>query len=109
MKDKISDYDYHLPESLIAQFPKEDRESSRLLVAKGDSIEDKIFKDLIDYIEPGDLLVINNTRVLPARVFAHKETGGAVEILVERLLTETSFLAQTRASKSPKVGQIIYV
>lgn len=109
MKDKISDYDYHLPESLIAQFPKEDRESSRLLVAKGDEIEDKIFKDIIDYIEPGDLLVINNTRVLPARVFAHKETGGAVEILVERLLSETSFLAQTRASKSPKEGQIIYV
>ncbi len=109
MKNKISDYDYHLPESLIAQFPKEDRESSRLLVANGDNIEDKIFKDIIDYIEPGDLLVINNTRVLPARVFAHKETGGAVEILVERLLTETSFLAQTRASKAPKVGQVIYV
>lgn len=109
MKNKISDYDYHLPESLIAQFPKEDRESSRLLVAEGDNIEDKVFKDIIDYIEPGDLLVINNTRVLPARVFAHKETGGAVEILVERLLTETSFLAQTRASKSPKVGQVVYV
>lgn len=109
MKNKISDYDYYLPESLIAQFPKEDRESSRLLVAQGDNMEDKVFKDIIDYIEPGDLLVINNTRVLPARVFAHKETGGAVEILVERLLTETSFLAQTRASKSPKVGQVVYV
>lgn len=109
MNNKISDYDYHLPESLIAQFPKEERESSRLLVAEGNSIQDKIFKDIIDYIEPGDLLVINNTRVLPARVFAHKETGGSVEILVERLLTETSFLAQTRASKAPKEGQIIYV
>ncbi len=107
--DFITDYDYDLPESLIAQFPKETREDSRLLIAKGDTLQDAIFSDIVNEIRDNDLLVINNTRVLPARVFAQKETGGNVEILVERISTDTRFLAQVRASKSPKIGQLIVI
>lgn len=83
---KTSDFDYHLPESSIAQTPLEPRDSSRLLVlhrASGD-LEHRLFRDVADYLNPGDLLVLNRTRVIPARIFARKETGGRVELLLLR-------------------------
>ncbi len=106
---KLSDYDYHLPEALIAQFPPKVRGTSRLLVPKGGEIYDHTFEDLIDYLSPGDRIVINNTRVLPARVFAEKETGGKIEIMVERLVSETEVLAQIKASKALKPGQKVII
>jgi S-adenosylmethionine:tRNA ribosyltransferase-isomerase len=83
---KTSDFDYHLPESSIAQIPTEPRDSSRLLVLHRDTgiIDHKIFHDIIDYLNPNDLLVLNRTRVIPARIFAKKETGGQVELLLLR-------------------------
>ncbi len=83
---KTSDFDYHLPESSIAQTPAEPRDSSRLLVldrASG-NLGHKIFRDIVDYLKPNDLLVLNHTRVIPARIFAKKETGGKVELLLLR-------------------------
>src|SRR5215216_1996797 len=83
---KTSDFDYHLPESSIAQTPAEPRDSSRLLVLHHDSgeLEHRIFRDVSDYLRAGDLLVLNQTRVIPARIFARKETGGRVELLLLR-------------------------
>jgi len=83
---KTSDFDYHLPESSIAQTPAEPRDSSRLLVLHRDSdeLEHRIFHDVNDYLRAGDLLVLNQTRVIPARIFARKETGGRVELLLLR-------------------------
>ena len=83
---KTSDFDYHLPESSIAQIPLEPRDSSRLLVLHRDTgeLEHRIFHDVTDYLDAGDLLVLNQTRVIPARIYAHKETGGRVELLLLR-------------------------
>ena len=83
---KTSDFDYHLPESSIAQTPAEPRDSSRLLVLHRDTgdLEHRIFRDVRDYLRAGDLLVLNQTRVIPARIFAHKATGGRVELLLLR-------------------------
>lgn len=101
-----SDFDYHLPETLIAQKPLAQRTSSRLLVldAASESLEDKMFSDILDYLRPGDLLVFNDTRVIPARLFGSKVTGGKVEVMIERVLDEHNALAHVRASKSPKPG-----
>lgn len=106
---KLSDYDYHLPEELIAQFPPKIRGTSRLLAAVNGNIQDHTFEDLIDYLNPGDHLVINNTRVLPARLFGNKETGGKVEIMIERVLSSTEALTQIKASKALKPGQIVLI
>ncbi len=89
---KTSDFDYHLPEDSIAQTPLEPRDSSRLLVLdrKTGEATHRVFRDIGDYLNPGDLLVLNQTRVIPARLFANKLTGGRVEILLlkrEDLLT----------------------
>ena len=83
---KTSDFDYHLPESSIAQTPAEPRDSSRLLVLHRDTneLEHRIFRDVTDYLNPGDLLVLNQTRVIPARIYARKDTGGRVELLLLR-------------------------
>jgi S-adenosylmethionine:tRNA ribosyltransferase-isomerase len=83
---KTSDFDYYLPESSIAQTPAEPRDSSRLLVLDrvSGNLEHKIFRDVLDYLRPNDLLVLNQTRVIPARIFAKKETGGKVELLLLR-------------------------
>ena len=92
---KITEFDYELPENLIAQVPIEKRDESRLMVLdrKNKTIEHKIFKDIIDYIEPGDCLVRNNTKVIPARIYGKKETGAKVEFLllnnIERDIWET--------------------
>jgi len=111
---KRADFQFELPPELIAQYPLPERTGSRLLVLDrgiGDQqaagIRDKYFRDLSDFLHPGDLLVFNNTRVIPARLFGHKETGGKLEILVERILSNHELLAHVRASKSPKQGSII--
>jgi S-adenosylmethionine:tRNA ribosyltransferase-isomerase len=100
------DFDFDLPEALIAQFPARQRADSRLLCLDRASgvIQDRLFRQLPELIHAGDLLVFNNTRVIPARLFAHKETGGRTEILVERLLSDHEALAHVRASKSPGPG-----
>ena len=106
---KKSDFDYHLPTELIAQAPLDERSASRLLVvppAPG-ALEDRHVCDLDQLLQPGDLLVFNNTRVIPARLFGTKATGGKVEILIERLLGEHDVRAQVGASKSPKPGSFI--
>ena len=99
----ISDFDYELPYELIARYPAKDRRDSRLLVV-GRSVEDRGFADLPSLLNPGDLLVFNDTRVIKARLNGRKETGGKAEILIERIEGERSALAHVRASKSPKPG-----
>jgi len=101
---KTADFDFHLPEDLIAQYPLKKRTASRLLHLCGDKLFDRQFKDLPGLISANDLLVFNNTKVIPARLHGHKQTGGKVEVLVERVLDEQHLLAHVRASKSPKVG-----
>jgi S-adenosylmethionine:tRNA ribosyltransferase-isomerase len=107
---KRSDFHFDLPPDLIAQHPLARRGASRLLCLDGPTGEvvDRRFADLPDLLRPGDLLVFNDTRVMRARLFGRKETGGQVEILVERLLGPDVVLAQVRASKSPKPdGQLV--
>jgi S-adenosylmethionine:tRNA ribosyltransferase-isomerase len=106
---KTREFHYQLPEQLIAQTPCKNRTESRLLhYSRADqSISHLHFKDILDLINPGDLLVFNNTRVIPARLYGVKETGGKVEILVERLVNEHRCLAHIRASKTPKPGNVI--
>jgi len=102
---KLSDFDYDLPQHLIAQQALEDRAASRLLVLQENGeCKDKHFRDLLSLIQTEDLLVFNNTKVLPARLFGQKSTGGQIEVLVERLLDDRRLLAHVRASKSPKAG-----
>lgn len=103
---KTSDFDFYLPESLIAQHPTPDRSASRLLYLNGTtgSVSDHSFTDLPDFLNPGDLIVFNNTRVIKARLFGEKSTGGQVEVMIERVLDTHRALAQIRASRSPKVG-----
>ena len=99
----ISDFDYELPAELIARYPARDRRGSRLL-AVNDGLSDLGFADLPALLRPEDLLVFNDTRVIKARLFAHKATGGRVEILIERVEGERTALAMIRASKSPRAG-----
>lgn len=101
---QTSDFDYHLPNELIAQYPLKERTSSRLLYVNQSNYLDKQFTDILDLINPGDLLVFNNTRVIPARLHGQKETGGKIEVLLERVIDEHHALAHVRASKSPKPG-----
>lgn len=99
------DFQYELPEQLIAQFPLPQRTASRLLMVKDSAaLIDAQFADVAEAVRPGDLLVLNNTRVLAARLFGRKETGGKVEVLIERLLDTQRALAQVRASKTPRAG-----
>ncbi len=98
------DFDFNLPKELIAQYPLKQRTASRLLHIRGNSIIDRGFPQLLDLLNAGDLLVFNNTRVIPARLYGNKESGGKVEVLVERVLDEHHLLAHIKASKSPKVG-----
>lgn len=103
------DFNYELPDELIARYPVKNRTASRLLVLDGKSgdIEHRQFIDVLDLVEPGDLMVFNDTRVIPARVFGQKESGGKVEVLVERVLDRHRVLAHVRASKSPRVSTAI--
>ena len=105
----LSDFDYALPPELIAQFPLAERSSSRLLDGRRDIPVDRKFTELPALLQPGDLLVFNNTKVLNARLRAVKATGGVVEVLVERLLSPTLALTQLRASHAPKPGTRIVI
>ena len=106
---RVADFSFDLPDELIARFPKADRTSSRLLSLDGLSgaVEHKIFSDILELVNENDLLVFNNTKVIPARMFGQKESGGKVEVLVERVLDEHRVLAHIRASKSPKPGNVL--
>ncbi len=103
----LSDFDFNLPPERIAQVPLPNRSASRLLQLDGDAIVDRHFADIVEQLSPGDVLVMNDTRVLKARFFGVKESGGQVEVLVERVLDSRTVLAQVRASKSPKPGNRI--
>ena len=100
----LSDFDYQLPQDLIAQHPLPQRSASRLLRVAGQELQDGHIGDLVDWLRPGDLLVMNDTRVLHARLYGHKATGGQIEVMVERVTADHEVLAQMRASKSPKPG-----
>ena len=103
---QLSDFHYVLPESLIAKAPSAERTGSRLLQLDGPTgtLRDQQFPDLLDALEAGDLMVFNNTRVIPARVFGKKSTGGKIEMLVERVVSDSRVTAHLRSSKSPKAG-----
>lgn len=102
---QLSDFDFDLPEQLIAQYPPEVRGSSRLLAALPEMpFSDGRFADLSDYLESGDVLVFNNTKVMKARLFGQKASGGKIEALIERVLDTHTALAHVRSSKSPKPG-----
>jgi S-adenosylmethionine:tRNA ribosyltransferase-isomerase len=103
---KLADFSFHLPTHLIAKYPSEQRSASRLLHLDGRNgqVSHHQFRDLMQFLTPGDLLVFNNTRVIPARLRGKKASGGQIEVLVERMLPDNTFLAHVRASKSPKPG-----
>jgi len=105
----LSDFNFTLPQELIAQHPLPERTDSRLLCLDGTdgSLRDKVFSSLPELLNPGDLLVFNNTRVIPARLFGNKMTGGKLEVLVERVLDNNTFLAQIKSSKSPKSDSLL--
>ncbi|WP_431482619.1 tRNA preQ1(34) S-adenosylmethionine ribosyltransferase-isomerase QueA [Pseudomonas solani] len=108
---RVADFHFELPEHLIARHPLSERRASRLLVLDGPTGElaHKGFADLLGYLRPGDLMVFNNTRVIPARLFGQKASGGKLEILVERVLDSHRVLAHVRSSKSPKPGSTILI
>ena len=107
MPSFVSEFDYDLPPDLIAQAPLAERSASRLLAVRGGQYEDRVFSDLPEYLNSGDLIVFNDSRVLHARLYGHKSTGGEVEVLIERPLGDHEALAMIRASKSPKPGSRI--
>lgn len=103
---RVADFNFELPDELIARFPMSERTSSRLLKLNGNSgeINHHVFSDVLEFINPGDLIIFNNTKVIPARMFGQKASGGKVEVLVERVVDEHTVLAHVRANKSPKPG-----
>ena len=106
---RVADFTFDLPEALIARHPLPDRSASRLLTLDGTTgaLAHRHFPDLLEYLRPGDLMVFNNTRVIPARLFGQKASGGKLEVLVERVLDTRRVLAHVRSSKSPKPGSMI--
>ena len=111
---QLSDFNYELPPELIAQHPLANRTDSRLLEVKADGpnhvqLVDRQFKDILSLLQPGDLLVFNDTKVIPARLHGKKETGGNVELLIERISGEKQAWVQIRASKVPKTGMIVHI
>ncbi len=108
---RTQDFDFFLPDHLIAQHPTKERNASRLLYVKplSNEITDRQFLDLPHYLSSGDLIIFNDTRVIKARLFGKKASGGAVEILIERVLNEHEVYALVRASRSPKIGSSILI
>lgn len=106
---RTQDFNFYLPAQLIAQHPTTDRTASRMLHLNGidGSLHDKQFLDLPSFLQAGDLLIFNDTRVIKARLFGHKHTGGNVEVLIERVINQHTTYAHIRASRSPKVGSLI--
>lgn len=111
LKFTTDDFDYDLPKELIALEPASDRDGSRLLLVSRlkDEFEDKRFSDIVDYLRPGDLLILNDTKVFPARLFANKQSGGKVEILAERLLENGQFKAQLKSNRTPKQDAVLNI
>ena len=105
----LNDFDFALPPELIAQHPAHERTASRLLHVRGETRLDRHFSDLVEMLKPGDLLVFNDTKVIKARLFGQKESGGQVEVMIERIVSPRQAVAQIRASKSPKPGQRIFL
>ena len=103
----LSDFDFHLPPDLIAQHPAVERSSSRLLDGSQAQAVDRIFKSLPCLMQPGDLLVFNDTQVVKARIFGEKSTGGKVELLIERVLTDNRVVAHMKVSKKPPLGAVL--
>jgi S-adenosylmethionine:tRNA ribosyltransferase-isomerase len=103
---RTQDFDFYLPSELIAQYPAEKRSGSRLLHLDGNTglLTDNSFTTLPEWLSPNDLIIFNDTRVIKARLFGQKATGGAVEVMIERALSEHEALAHVRASRSPKAG-----
>ncbi|TGG90409.1 tRNA preQ1(34) S-adenosylmethionine ribosyltransferase-isomerase QueA [Natronospirillum operosum] len=103
---RVTDFDFELPPELIARYPAEQRTASRLLCLDGPTgqLLHGVFTDIEQLLQPGDLLVMNDTRVIPARLFGHKASGGRVEILIERVLDDRQALAHVRASRAPRPG-----
>ncbi len=108
---KTQDFDFDLPPGLIAQFPAEKRGNSRMLHldATSGALQDRMFADLPSYLRPGDVIVFNDTRVIKARLYGVRDTGGRVEVLVERVLDSHCALAAIRASHSPKPGSKLFL
>ena len=108
---KTQDFDYFLPPELIAQAPSAERDASRLLVMKGQhaKLSDHQFTEFVDFCAPGDLVVVNNTRVIPARLHCRKVSGGRVEVMLERVISKGRLLALVRANKPLKPGQHLLV
>lgn len=106
---KVSDFSFELPEELIAKYPPDQRGDSRLLALQAETgaIQDLHFQDILDLLRPEDILVFNNTRVIPARLFARKASGGKLEILFERRMSDRCFAAHVRSSRSPKPGSVV--
>ena len=105
---KTIDFDYHLPDELIANYPMHERSSSRLLVSK-EHLSHRKFKDIVEFIDEGDLLILNNTSVIPARIFGKKESGGSIEVMLERFMENNEALVQIRSGRSPKIGSVLFV
>lgn len=108
---QLSDFYFDLPDELIARYPKTERTASRLLQLNGENgeISHRTFSDVYELINQGDLLIFNNTRVIPARMFGRKASGGKIEVLIERVIDEHRFLAHIRSSKSPKAGAELWL
>ena len=111
---QLSDFNYELPNDLIAQHPLANRTDSRLLELRPDEdqhvqLVDRQFREILELVKPGDLLVFNDTKVIPARLHGKKETGGLVELLIERISGEQQAWVQIRASKVPKVGSLVHI
>lgn len=106
-----SDFNFDLPPELIANFPSADRTACRMLCLNGNTgeLQDKTFIDLKQFLQPGDLLVFNDTKVIPARMYGQKDTGGKCEFLIERILNPQRALSHIKASKAPKENTVLFV
>lgn len=111
MSTLLKDYNYHLPDELIGQSPREPRDHSKLMVVNKNTheVEDKYFYNIIDYLQPGDVLVRNSTKVIPARLFGQKETGGVLEILLIKRINLDTWEVLLKPAKKLKLGQKLYI
>ena len=111
MSTYLSDYDYFLPDELIGQKPREPRDSAKLMLIdkKNNSVEHKNFYNIIDYLQKGDVLVRNATKVIPARIFGHKETGGILEILLIKRISIDTWECLLKPAKKLKLGQKLFI
>ena len=107
---KLEEFNYHLPPELIAQCPAKDRDHSRLLHVSlaDDTLEDRIFSDVIEYLRPGDVLVLNETKVIPARLFGKKETGAKIELFLLKRLEGDIWEILARPGKKVRIGDVIH-